>query len=55
VAEQEKNERSVFVGNLPVSTIQKENYRDLKKTFAEYGEIESIRFRSIVSIVPSKQ
>lgn len=49
--EQEKNDRTVFVGNLPVSTIQKENYKDLKKTFAEYGEIVSIRFRSIVSIL----
>ncbi|KAG2180995.1 hypothetical protein INT43_008577 [Umbelopsis isabellina] len=54
--EQEKNERTVFVGNLPVSTIQKENYKDLKKTFAEYGEIVSIRFRSIAfsELLPRK-
>jgi len=50
-AEQEKNERTLFVGNLPVSTIQKAQYKELKKTFAKYGTIESIRFRSVVSVI----
>lgn len=47
--EKEKNERTLFVGNLPVSTIQKAEYKELKKTFSKYGNIESIRFRSVVS------
>ncbi|XP_006122114.3 RNA-binding protein 34 [Pelodiscus sinensis] len=39
-----KNQRTVFVGNLPISsTVQM-----LKSLFKEYGEIESIRFRSLV-------
>ncbi|XP_052527812.1 RNA-binding protein 34 isoform X1 [Tympanuchus pallidicinctus] len=39
-----KNKRTVFVGNLPV------NYtaQMLKSLFKEYGQIESIRFRSVV-------
>uniref|UniRef100_G1NH74 RNA binding motif protein 34 n=1 Tax=Meleagris gallopavo TaxID=9103 RepID=G1NH74_MELGA len=37
-----KNKRTVFVGNLPV------NYTMLKSLFKEYGQIESIRFRSVV-------
>jgi RNA recognition motif-containing protein len=49
--EKEKNERTLFVGNLPVSTIQKAEYKELKKTFSKYGSIESIRFRSVVSTV----
>ncbi|XP_021245688.1 RNA-binding protein 34 [Numida meleagris] len=39
-----KNKRTVFVGNLPVNyTVQM-----LKSLFKEYGQIESIRFRSVV-------
>ncbi|NWY02353.1 RBM34 protein, partial [Nothoprocta ornata] len=39
-----KNRRTVFVGNLPVNcTVQM-----LKSLFKEYGQIESIRFRSVV-------
>ncbi|XP_053877266.1 RNA-binding protein 34 isoform X1 [Malaclemys terrapin pileata] len=39
-----KNQRTVFVGNLPIScTVQM-----LKSFFKEYGQIESIRFRSLV-------
>lgn len=49
--EKEKNERTLFVGNLAVSTIQKDEYKELKKTFSEYGKIESIRFRSVVSFI----
>nr|XP_042704295.1 RNA-binding protein 34 isoform X2 [Chrysemys picta bellii] len=38
-----KNQRTVFVGNLPIScTVQM-----LKSFFKEYGQIESIRFRSL--------
>ncbi|KFU94848.1 RNA-binding protein 34, partial [Chaetura pelagica] len=38
------NRRTVFVGNLPVScTVQ-----ELKSLFKEYGQIKSIRFRSLV-------
>eukprot|EP00058_Branchiostoma_floridae_P024551 XP_002610041.1 hypothetical protein BRAFLDRAFT_129224 [Branchiostoma floridae] len=39
----ERDQRTVFVGNLPVSTTKKE----LKKMFRKFGEIESVRFRSI--------
>ena len=49
--EKEKNERTLFVGNLAVSTIQKDEYKELKKAFSEYGKIESIRFRSVVRFI----
>jgi len=54
--EKEKNERTLFVGNLPVSTIQKAEYKELKKTFSKYGSIESIRFRSVAfsELLPRK-
>nr|XP_004659696.2 RNA-binding protein 34 [Jaculus jaculus] len=39
-----KNERTVFVGNLPVSVSKKK----LKSFFKEYGPIESVRFRSVI-------
>uniref|UniRef100_A0A8C2UXU9 RNA-binding protein 34 n=1 Tax=Chinchilla lanigera TaxID=34839 RepID=A0A8C2UXU9_CHILA len=39
-----KNERTVFVGNLPVSC----NKKKLKSFFKEYGQIESVRFRSLI-------
>ncbi|KAG2176566.1 hypothetical protein INT44_007229 [Umbelopsis vinacea] len=54
--EKAKNERTLFVGNLPVSTIQKEEYKELKKAFSEYGKIESIRFRSVAfsDLLPRK-
>ncbi|XP_040092268.1 RNA-binding protein 34-like isoform X3 [Oryx dammah] len=39
-----KNERTVFVGNLPVTCKKKR----LKSFFKEYGQIESVRFRSLV-------
>lgn len=38
-----KNERTVFVGNLPVTC----NKKTLKSLFKEYGQIESVRFRSV--------
>ena len=37
----EKEARTVFVGNLPVSCKK----QDLKKIFADFGKIEAIRFR----------
>ncbi|XP_039320266.2 RNA-binding protein 34 isoform X1 [Saimiri boliviensis] len=39
-----KNERTVFVGNLPVTCDKKK----LKSFFKEYGPIESVRFRSLI-------
>ncbi|XP_060609827.2 RNA-binding protein 34 [Anolis sagrei] len=39
-----KNKRTVFVGNLPVSCTE----QMLKSFFREYGQIESIRFRSLI-------
>ncbi|XP_040524451.1 RNA-binding protein 34 [Gallus gallus] len=39
-----KNKRTVFVGNLPVDCTA----QMLKSLFKEYGQIESIRFRSVV-------
>ncbi|XP_038617331.1 RNA-binding protein 34 [Tachyglossus aculeatus] len=39
-----KNDRTVFVGNLPVSC----NKKKLKSIFKEYGPIESVRFRSVI-------
>ncbi|XP_001512144.2 RNA-binding protein 34 isoform X1 [Ornithorhynchus anatinus] len=43
-AERLKNERTVFVGNLPVTC----NKKKLKSIFKEYGPIESVRFRSVI-------
>ncbi|NXW31915.1 RBM34 protein, partial [Phaetusa simplex] len=44
VADESVDRRTVFVGNLPVScTVQ-----ELKSLFKEYGQIKSIRFRSLV-------
>jgi nucleolar protein 12 len=43
-----KAERTVFIGNIAVSVItSKPNYKAFKKLFGEYGDVESIRFRSI--------
>ena len=39
--DREKEARTVFVGNLPVSCKKQE----LKKIFGEYGKIEAVRFR----------
>jgi nucleolar protein 12 len=37
----EKEERTVYIGNLPISHTKK----DLKKMLAEFGKIEAVRFR----------
>ncbi|KAK9368929.1 hypothetical protein V1509DRAFT_621916 [Lipomyces kononenkoae] len=43
-----KAKRTVFVGNIPSSAINsRSDYATLKKHFAQYGKILSIRFRSI--------
>ncbi|NXL43220.1 RBM34 protein, partial [Podilymbus podiceps] len=44
VADETVNRRTVFVGNLPVNCTA----RVLKSLFKEYGQIKSIRFRSLV-------
>ena len=43
----EKNMRTVFVGNLSRSVIEKQNTAALKKLFGQFGLLECIRFRSI--------
>ncbi|ORX99527.1 hypothetical protein K493DRAFT_406221 [Basidiobolus meristosporus CBS 931.73] len=52
----EKIARTIFVGNLSVSVINKAEYKQLKTRFAEFGEIESIRFRSVAfaELMPRK-
>lgn len=42
-SEKDKLPRTVFVGNLPASVKKKE----LKKEFAQYGPVESVRLRSL--------
>ncbi|KAK9428777.1 hypothetical protein V1505DRAFT_376068 [Lipomyces doorenjongii] len=43
-----KAKRTVFVGNIPSNAISSQSdYATLKKHFAQYGKITSIRFRSI--------
>lgn len=39
----ERLNRTVFIGNVPINTKEKE----LKEIFAKYGKIESVRFRSL--------
>ncbi|KAJ3303884.1 Nucleolar protein 12 [Kappamyces sp. JEL0829] len=62
----EKNQRTVFVGNLPTSVIEKvlgcgfslqEETKQLKDYFGAYGQLESIRFRSVAfsEKMPRKQ
>ncbi|CDS08395.1 hypothetical protein LRAMOSA09758 [Lichtheimia ramosa] len=47
VDEKEKNERTIFIGNVPVACCEeKSKSKALKRTFATYGAIESMRFRS---------
>jgi nucleolar protein 12 len=46
--ETEKAERTIFIGNLNSSVItSKKEYKTFKKRFLEFGEISSVRFRSI--------
>lgn len=49
-----QDERTVFVGNVPVTCANnKAHSKKLKKHFATYGEVESMRFRSIAFSTPS--
>ncbi|KAJ3157397.1 RNA-binding protein 34 [Geranomyces michiganensis] len=43
----EKNRRTVFIGNLSLKVTEKTNIKALKAMFSPHGAIESIRFRSI--------
>ncbi|KAJ3176706.1 RNA-binding protein 34 [Geranomyces variabilis] len=43
----EKNRRTVFIGNLSLKVTEKAHIKTLKAMFAPHGAIESIRFRSI--------
>jgi len=50
VEPEDRLRRTVFVGNLPVECCKsKVMLRSLKKKFAAYGKLVSIRFRSVVS------
>ncbi|KAI8902046.1 hypothetical protein BC833DRAFT_574848 [Globomyces pollinis-pini] len=51
------NERTIFVGNLPVNVVDKANTKDLKLLFSQFGDIDSVRFRSIAfsEKLPRKQ
>ncbi|KAI8985314.1 hypothetical protein BDB01DRAFT_787589 [Pilobolus umbonatus] len=48
----EKESRTIFIGNLPVDCIEKDGQKQLQKKFKEFGEIESIRFRSVAFTSP---
>ncbi|KAF8955591.1 Nucleolar protein 12, partial [Entomortierella lignicola] len=52
----ERQARTAFVGNLAVSSMAKADFRKLKSTFAAFGPVESIRFRSIAfsELLPRK-
>ncbi|KAF9911692.1 Nucleolar protein 12 [Lobosporangium transversale] len=52
----ERQARTVFVGNLAVACMAQAQFRKLKSTFAQYGPVESIRFRSIAfsELLPRK-
>ncbi|KAK3808546.1 MAG: hypothetical protein J3Q66DRAFT_355066 [Benniella sp.] len=52
----EKLKRTLFVGNLAVSSMSKADFKTLKATFSAFGHIHSIRFRSIAfsELLPRK-
>ncbi|VDM95828.1 unnamed protein product [Thelazia callipaeda] len=41
----DKNDRTVFVGNAPLSSTRKE----IKKLFSQFGAVESVRLRSVIA------
>jgi len=47
---EEKNKKTVFVSNIPITTAKKE----LQRVFKKHGEIESIRFRNIAFKNPDR-
>lgn len=51
MTEEMKKENTIFVGNVPVSMTKKA----LKKIFAAYGKIHSIRFRSVAFALPKRR
>ncbi|KAF9922513.1 Nucleolar protein 12 [Linnemannia zychae] len=52
----ERQARTAFIGNLAVTSMAKGDFKKLKTTFAAFGPIESIRFRSIAfsELLPRK-
>ncbi|KAI9301018.1 hypothetical protein BJ944DRAFT_13479 [Cunninghamella echinulata] len=44
--QKEKNQRSVFVGNVPLGNMSKQDHKQFTQLFSQYGKIDSIRFRS---------
>ncbi|CAG8508417.1 13771_t:CDS:2 [Funneliformis caledonium] len=52
----ERLQRTIFVGNLPISVTLKANNKKLKALFSQFGKIESVRFRSIAfsELLPRK-
>ncbi|KAF7725515.1 hypothetical protein EC973_009545 [Apophysomyces ossiformis] len=43
----EKAERTIFLGNVPIECSEKAGEKELRRKFREFGEIESVRFRSV--------
>ncbi len=48
---EKKKECTIFVGNVPVTVTKKE----LRRIFAPYGKIQSIRFRSVAFAFPKRK
>jgi nucleolar protein 12 len=48
---EKKKESTLFVGNVPVSMTK----RELRRIFAPYGKIQSIRFRSVAFAFPKRR
>jgi hypothetical protein len=46
----DQNLKTIFVGNLGVDVVEKQNTKKLLQKFEVFGEIESVRFRSIVTM-----
>lgn len=52
---EEKLARTIFIGNVPVACVEKENEKNLKAKFSVYGPIESMRFRSVAFSKPMEK
>ena len=50
----EKKARTVFLGNLPTSVLEKAGQKLLKQKLREFGKLESIRFRSLALKKPTR-
>jgi len=44
---EEEKQRTIFVGNLPVTFVNRAGKRELIKRFSKHGAVESVRFRSV--------